>query len=66
MVTAQSIIPKTIKERMVRPAERQERPRWCADSLWQAAITETTMQGYTGHDRYARAAERLADRYGYR
>lgn len=67
MVTVtESIIATNVAERTERHAEASERPRWTTDAIWQEAIMEAARMGYTGYDRYARAAEMITDRYGYR
>lgn len=45
--------------------EAIERPRWCAEHLWQSAKEEARGLGYTGRDVYRQAADLLSIRYGY-
>ncbi len=69
MVTFTESTISTTQDNLARRAERhaeaQERPRWATDVTWQAATAEARTLGYTGRGLYARAAELLADRYGY-
>ncbi len=67
MVTGtQSTTPTPIPIPRVTEAERNERPKWVPDLLWEDAKEEAQALGYTGRDRYRQAADILADRYGYR
>ncbi len=55
-----------LARRAERHREASERPRWCDCAVWQTAVDEAARMGYTGHSVYARAADMLNDRYGYR